>query len=120
MVIDSKLHQRIGKDVLGTTLYNYRDGYTVTGICEELQTNAYNRSKGIIFVPFYSEGNFGHCYLKCGQDGEERAKAYVEDVLRRSFPREYCPPVYKRSWTTSARSRHWSSNFGALFCSWLS
>lgn len=93
MVIDSKLHQRIGKDVLGTTLYNYRDGYTVTGICEELQTNAYNRSKGIIFVPFYSEGNFGHCYLKCGQDGEERAKAYVEDVLRRSFPESIVPRV---------------------------
>lgn len=93
MVIDSKLHQRIGKDMLGTTLYNYRDGYTVTGICEELQTNAYNRSKGIIFVPFYSEGNFGHCYLKCGQDGEERAKAYVEDVLRRSFPESIVPRV---------------------------
>lgn len=93
MVIDSKLRQRIGKDVLGTTLYNYRDGYTVTGICEELQTNAYNRSKGIIFVPFYSEGNFGHCYLKCGQDGEERAKAYVEDVLRRSFPESIVPRV---------------------------
>lgn len=93
MVIDSKLHQRIGKDVLGTALYNYRDGYTVTGICEELQTNAYNRSKGIIFVPFYSEGNFGHCYLKCGQDGEERAKAYVEDVLRRSFPESIVPRV---------------------------
>ena len=94
MVIDSKLHQRIGKDVLGTTLYNYRDGYTVTGICEELQTDAYNRSKGIIFVPFfYSEGNFGHCYLKCGQGGEERAKAYVEDVLRRSFPESIVPRV---------------------------
>lgn len=93
MVIDSKLHQRIGKDVLGTTLYDYKDGYTVTGICEELQTNAYNRSKGIIFVPFYSEGNFGHCYLKCGQDGEERAKAYVEDVLRRSFPESIVPRV---------------------------
>ena len=32
MVADRKLVERIKKDLLGTTLYNYQDSYTVCGI----------------------------------------------------------------------------------------
>lgn len=36
MVADRKLVERIKKDLLGTTLYNYQDSYTVCGICSDL------------------------------------------------------------------------------------
>ena len=35
MVADRKLVERIKKDLLGTTLYNYQDSYTVCGICSD-------------------------------------------------------------------------------------
>lgn len=34
-MVDRKLAERIKKDLLGTTLYNYQDSYTVCGICSD-------------------------------------------------------------------------------------
>ena len=76
MVADRKLVERIKKDLLGTTLYNYQDSYTVCGICSDFVADTYNQSQGFVFLPCDFKYYVGHCYLKCVPGKAEENAGY--------------------------------------------
>ena len=85
-VIDRKLAERLKKDMLGKTLYDYDGGYTVEGICTPFMMSAYNESIGFIFLPYDTSGYIGHFYVKCREGSCDRVTALVETVLRKHLP----------------------------------
>lgn len=86
MVADHKLVERMQKDLLGTTLYNYRSGYTVCGICADFIADTYYQSQGYVFLPCDFKDYVGHCYLKCMPGKAEEVKAFVKKTLEESLP----------------------------------
>lgn len=86
MVADHKLVERMQKDLLGTTLYNYRSGYTVCGICADFIADTYYQSQGYVFLPCDFKDYVGHCYLKCVPGKTEEVKAFVQKTLEESLP----------------------------------
>lgn len=86
MVADRKLAKRMKKDLLGTTLYNYQDSYTVCGICSDFVADTYNQSQGFVFLPCDFKYYVGHCYLKCVPGKAEEIKTYVKKMLEENLP----------------------------------
>lgn len=86
MVADHKLVERMQKDLLGTTLYNYQDGYTICGICDDFIADTYYQSQGYVFLPCDFKDYVGHCYLKCMPGKAEEVKAFVRKTLEESLP----------------------------------
>ena len=86
MVADRKLVERIKKDLLGTTLYNYQDSYTVCGICSDFVADTYNQSQGFVFLPCDFKYYVGHCYLKCVPGKAEEVEAFVKKMLEENLP----------------------------------
>lgn len=86
MVADHKLVERMQKDLLGTTLYNYRSDYTVCGICADFIADTYYQSQGYVFLPCDFKNYVGHCYLKCVPGKAEEVKAFVKKTLEESLP----------------------------------
>lgn len=86
MVADHKLVERMQKDLLGTTLYNYRSDYTVCGICADFIADTYYQSQGYVFLPCDFKDYVGHCYLKCVPGKAEEVKAFVKKTLEESLP----------------------------------
>lgn len=93
MVVDHRLEERMKKDLLGTTLYNYEDGYTVCGICSDFIVSTYNQSEGFAFPSCNFNDYVGHCYLKCETGKVEEVKVFVEKVLKESLPSSVQPQV---------------------------
>ncbi|MCD8183032.1 MAG: ABC transporter permease [Bacteroides sp.] len=93
MVVDETLEKRMKKELLGTVLYNYADGYTVNGISAPFVADVYNRSEGFAFLP----GNFkvyvGHCYLKCYPKQINAVKEHVLKVLHEALPYTLSPKI---------------------------
>lgn len=86
MIADHKLAVRIKKELLGTTLYNYQDSYTVCGICSDFIADTYNQSQGFVFLPCDFKYYVGHCYLKCVPGKVEEVKASVKKMLEEYLP----------------------------------
>ena len=86
MVADHKLVERMQKDLLGTTLYNYQDDYTICGICDDFIADTYYQSQGYVFLPCDFKDYVGHCYLKCMPGKAEEVKAFVRKTLEESLP----------------------------------
>lgn len=93
MVADHKLTERMKKDLLGMTLYNYEDGYTVCGTCSDFIADTYNQSQGFIFLPCNFNEYVGHCYLKCKPGSVEEVKSFIEETLKESFPPSIQPRI---------------------------
>lgn len=93
MVADHKLTERMKKDLLGMTLYNYEDGYTVCGTCSDFIADTYNQSQGFIFLPCNFNEYVGHCYLKCKPGSVEEVKSFIEETLKESFPPSIQPQI---------------------------
>ena len=93
MVADHKLVEHMGKDLLGMTLYNYEDGYTVCGICSDFIADTYNQSQGFIFLPCKFNDYVGHCYMKCKPGRVEEVKSFIEATLKESFPPSIQPRI---------------------------
>lgn len=87
MVADHKLAERMQKDLLGTTLYNYQDDYTICGICDDFIADTYYQSQGYVFLPCDFKDYVGHCYLKCMPGKTEEVKAFVRKTLEESLPK---------------------------------
>lgn len=86
MAVDHKLAERLKNDILGTTLYNYQDDYTVCGICSDFVADTYNQSQGFVFLPCDFKYYVGHCYLKCVSGKAEKVKAFVKKTLKENLP----------------------------------
>lgn len=89
MIADHKLAVRIKKELLGTTLYNYQDSYTVCGICSDFIADTYNQSQGFVFLPCDFKYYVGHCYLKCVPGKVEEVKASVKKCWKNIFQQAY-------------------------------
>ncbi len=120
MVVDRKLAERMKKDLLGTTLYNYQDSYTVCGICSDFVADTYNQSQGFVFLPCDFKYYVGHCYLKCVPGKAEEAKTFVKKILERNLPPSiqlhisYLAGRYLPS--ASHREQHERDNLILLIC----
>lgn len=86
MIIDKTLAQRMNKDMLGSTWYNYSDGYTVCGIVDDFTTNVYSPSNGFVFLPNGFTDYVGHCYLKCKSGKTQEVKKHIENILKDTLP----------------------------------
>lgn len=93
LVVDKMLVERQKKDLLGTTLYNYSDGYTICGVCDIFIADVYNQSPGFVFLPSDFDYYVGHCYLKCEPGKTPEVKQFVEKVLKEALPESIQPQV---------------------------
>lgn len=93
LVVDKMLVERQKKDLLGTTLYNYSDGYTICGVCDIFIADVYNQSPGFVFLPSDFDYYVGHCYLKCEPGKTPEVKQFVEKVLKEALPESIQPKV---------------------------
>lgn len=93
LVVDKVLVDHQKKDMLGTTLYNYSDGYTICGVCANFIADVYYQSPGFVFIP--SDFNYfvGHCYLKCEPGKTAEIRLFVEKVLKEVLPESIHPKV---------------------------
>ena len=116
MVADRKLAKRMKKDLLGTTLYNYQDSYTVCGICSDFVADTYNQSQGFVFLPCDFKYYVGHCYLKCVPGKAEEVKTYVKKMLEENLPPSIqlhistlLEDIHQAHWIRNADKRKWQS-----------
>lgn len=93
LVVDKMLVEHQKKDLLGTTLYNYSDGYTICGVCDIFIADVYNQSPGFVFLPSDFDYYVGHCYLKCEPGKTPEVKQFVEKVLKEALPESIQPKV---------------------------
>ena len=93
MIVDRALEKRLEKDLLGTTLYNYSDGYTICGVCEDFIANVYDQSVGFAFLPCDFDYYVGHCYLKCEPEKTSEVKQQIEKILKETLPESIHPEV---------------------------
>lgn len=93
LVADQALADRLKKDLLGTTLYNYSDGYTVCGISANFIADVYNQSSGFVFLPSDFSYYVGHCYLKCEPEKTAEVRKFAEKVLSETLPASIRPQV---------------------------
>lgn len=98
MIIDKIFANRIkkGNDIYGLTLYNYNDGYTVTGISEPTTISVQNTGEenpGFIFLPYgYTKDSYiGHCYIKCHPAQKEDVRTHILQEMRKSLPESVIP-----------------------------
>lgn len=93
LVVDKTLVNRMKKDLLGTALYNYSDGYTVCGVCADFIADVYNKSEGFVFLPSDFSYYVGHCYLKCEPGKTAEVKQFAEKMLKEALPSSVQPKV---------------------------
>ncbi len=93
LVVDQTAVERQKKDLLGTTLYNNSDGYTICGVCANFIANVYNQSPGFAFLPSDFTYFVGHCYLKCDPERTAEVKTLVEKTLKETLPESIHPKV---------------------------
>lgn len=93
LVVDKMLVEHQKKDLLGTTLYNYSDGYTICGVCDIFVADVYNQSPGFVFLPSNFDYYVGHCYLKCEPGKTLEVKQFAEKVLKEALPESIQPQV---------------------------
>lgn len=93
MVADQNLVKRLQNDLLGTTLYNYTDGYTVRGICDNFVTSVYHSNQGFVFLPCNFNDYVGHCYLKCEPGRTDEVRQAVEKILKETLPVSITPDI---------------------------
>lgn len=93
LVADQALADRMKKDLLGITLYNYSDGYTVCGISANFIADVYNQSSGFVFLPSDFSYYVGHCYLKCETGKTAEVRKFAEKILGEKLPSSIQPKV---------------------------
>lgn len=86
MVVDGKLAEKLGRDVLGRTYYNYMDAYTVTGVCGTFTTDLYKECPGYIFLPWNFSEYIGHCYVKCAPGRVEEVEDAIGKIMASVLP----------------------------------
>ena len=85
-IIDKKLAEKLGSEVLGKTYYNYSDAYTVMGVCETFTTYLHAESPGYLFR-FYDDSDYiGHCYVKCEPDRVQEVEDGIKEIMKSVLP----------------------------------
>ena len=72
------------KIILGTTLYHYKDAYTVRGILSSFTPSVYaykEEQTPYVFFPMKDNGNVGHCYIKCYTDKKEEVRQWMNPTF---------------------------------------
>ena len=83
------------ENILGTTLYHYKDAYTVRGILSSFTPSVYAYKRGsrllIFLFPMKDNGNVGHCYIKCYAEKEEEVRQWMTQLLQEVLPESVEP-----------------------------
>ena len=82
--------------ILGMSLYNYQNGYTVCGVLSSFNPSVYSRGAeqpGYVFLPSEFDYYVGHCYIKCYSGKEEEVTQWVYQILRDVLPESIDPEV---------------------------
>lgn len=94
------LSKQEGKEPLGTVLYDYQEGYTLTGISVPFVSDVFadgwsglSDYGGYIFMPSDFSSYLGHCYLKCHPGKADEVRRHVDEVLRQALPPTIEPRV---------------------------
>lgn len=93
MLVDKVFADKQKEEVLGRTLYNYSDGFTVCGVSETFFADVYHQSPGFIFLPTDHSDYIGHCYVKCYPGREKEVEAWIDKVHREMLPESITPQV---------------------------
>lgn len=96
MFVDDVFRDKNGKDILGMSLYNYQNGYTVCGVLSSFNPSVYSRGAeqpGYVFLPSEFDYYVGHCYIKCYSGKEEEVTQWVYQILRDVLPESIDPEV---------------------------
>lgn len=93
MLVDKTFAEKQKEEVVGRTLYNYSDGFTVCGVSETFFVDVYNQSPGFIFLPTDYSDYIGHCYVKCYPGREKEARAWIDKEQQEMLPESVTPHV---------------------------
>ena len=103
MVVDETLEKdmlsRKRESLMGRVLYDFSEGYTVSGICAPFVTDVYGDSRragnlqGFAFLPSDFTQYVGHCYLKCHPGRTDEVRQHVQKVLAEVLPRTITPQL---------------------------
>lgn len=88
VVVDRKVQESKGEDVVGKTLFLGQYPYNVTGICDAYNFSIYDNNKfaGFMFTLRSDKDYIGHCYLKCTPGDVRSVKKHVEEILKANLP----------------------------------
>lgn len=84
------------ENILGTTLYHYKDAYTVRGILSSFTPSVYaykEEQTPYVFFPMKNNGNVGHCYIKCYTDKKEEVRQWMTQLLQEVLPESVEPEI---------------------------
>ena len=84
------------ENILGTTLYHYKDAYTVRGILSSFTPSVYaykEEQTPYVFFPMKDNGNVGHCYIKCYTDKKEEVRQWMTQLLQEVLPESVEPEI---------------------------
>ena len=93
------MQARKQESLMGRVLYNFSQGYAVSGVCAPFVTDVYSDSRraghlqGFAFLPSDFTQYVGHCYLKCHSGRTDEVRRYVEEMLTEALPRTIRPQI---------------------------
>lgn len=96
MLVDDVFIEKTGKDILGTSLYNYQKGYAVCGVIPSFNPSVYNyrgERFGYVFIPTDFDYYVGHCYIKCYPGKEKEVTQWIMQILKETLPESIEPKV---------------------------
>lgn len=86
IVVDRTWQLAQNKNVIGISLHDSNNDYTVNGICTSFQADVYNKSHGFAFLPYDSTVYVGHCYIKCHPEQQKEVIKWIEKVYSEMLP----------------------------------
>lgn len=95
MLVDDAFREKSEKGLLGASLYNYQDGYTVCGVLPSFNPSVYDNGKklGFVFLPSKFDFFVGHCYVKCYPGKEKEVTQWMNQILRETLPESIEPKI---------------------------
>jgi ABC-type lipoprotein release transport system permease subunit len=99
IVIDRKLANQLGGDVIGKSLYDYKkDAFTITGIMDNINNYVYADGYGkadygqVYFLINEAESDT-NAFVKCHPGKTEEVRAWIEQKLRETLPSSVEPKI---------------------------
>ncbi|MDD3038582.1 ABC transporter permease [Bacteroides sp.] len=94
ILVDNDFRDKNKKDILGTSLYNYQNSYTVCGIISSFNPSAYRDERpGYVFELSNFDDFIGHCYIKCYPGKTEEVRQWINQILKEVLPESVEPEL---------------------------
>ena len=99
IVIDRKLANQLGGDVIGKSLYDYKkDAFTITGIMDNVNNYVYadgygKADYGQMYFLINEAESGTNAFVKCHPGKTEEVRAWIEQKLRETLPSSVEPKI---------------------------